>query len=186
MKPVHSLLATLCAALAACVLFATLAVATASARQTGSVLPPNGVYTCDWIAAHSAEALQAGVTCDAAVFFSAMSSPIAGPASAIVVSPNVIDSSDCWDVPENGTRIGPGVFTWSSWEYSHYWNWYPYYGPPFDYTWYIQKPGPTTVKYDRVTDGGVHEWTLAASNNYRWGAQNHTNPAQSFSVCHVG
>jgi hypothetical protein len=134
-------LARLFAALAACVVVAMIAVATASAKQTVSALPPNGVYTCGWIATHPAAAARARVTCDASVFFSAMrqSPPIAGSVVTALASPDTIDSTGCWDIPEDGSRISPGVYAWSSWEYANRWSWAAHYGPPVDYTWYIQK-----------------------------------------------
>jgi hypothetical protein len=184
-------LARLFAALAACVVVAMIAVATASAKQTVSALPPNGVYTCGWIATHPAAAARARVTCDASVFFSAMrqSPPIAGSVVTALASPDTIDSTGCWDIPEDGSRISPGVYAWSSWEYANRWSWAAHYGPPVDYTWYIQKSGPITVLYDRWTDLGhsdtTHRITMATYNVYRLGFQNHSYPTQSWYHCHV-
>jgi hypothetical protein len=113
-----------------------------------------------------------------------MSSPLEGPTAAILGAPDTIDSNGCWDVPDYPNRISPGVYAWSAWEYSNQWSWYPHWGPPVDYTYYIQKPGPTTVLYQRFTDTGAHSIGLGAYNTYRWGAQNHTYPSQSWYVCH--
>jgi hypothetical protein len=194
MKPLNHL-ARIGAALAACVLVGTLAVATASAQQTAaSALPPNSVYTCDWISAHPAAAAQARVTCDPSLFFGAMSAPapIAGPTAAILASPDIIESDGCWNIPESGGTVGPGVYAWSSWEYANYWNWSANNGwpnGPIDYTWYIQIPGPTTVNYARVTDlsHGDHSHVIQypTGNNRRLGFQNHINPAQSWYHCHT-
>jgi hypothetical protein len=170
MKPHNYRRKSAVALLASVVAMTTIAAATASAASSR---PPNGVYTCAWIAAHPAEAAQARVTCDPSVFSTAMSSPL-----------DTIDSNGCWDVPDYPNRISPGVYAWSAWEYSNQWSWYPHWGPPVDYTYYIQKPGPTTVLYQRFTDTGAHSIGLGAYNTYRWGAQNHTYPSQSWYVCH--
>src|SRR4051812_38759046 len=144
MKPLN--LARLASALAACALLGTLVVGTASAaKPTAAAFPPNGVYTCNWITLHPAAAAQAQVTCDPAAFSVTMSAPapIAGPSVAILASPDIIESTDCWNIPEGGGSVSPGVFAWSSFEYSNWWTWNANNAPngPIDYTWYIQKPG---------------------------------------------
>jgi hypothetical protein len=114
--------------------------------------------------------------------------PIAGPAAAILASPDSIESNGCWDIPEGGGVISPGVYAWSSWEYANYWTWYAKQAPngPIDYTWYIQ----TTPNYGRVTDlghGDVGHGPIQYStgNNRRIGFQNHTYPAQNWYHCHA-
>lgn len=189
-------LARISAALAASVLLGTVAMATFSAQQAaGSALPPNGVYTCDWIAGHPAAAAQAQVSCDPSVFFGAVSAPmpIAGPPAMMLASPNTIDSSDCWNIPEGGGSVGPGVYAWSSWEYANWWTWVAnnaWPDGPIDYTWYIQKPGPVTLNYGRVTDlthGDVTHGPIqyTTGNNRRIGFQNHTYPTQNWNHCHA-
>lgn len=150
------------------------------APAQGSVafpMPPNDIYTCDWIAAHPAAAIQAAVTCDPSVFFAASESlalataPGAGP-----------DANGCQPVPNNGSRVGQGVFAWSTYEYANDWVFYGNYSPA-DYTYYIQKTDGTNVVQQRITDVIAHEIGVQA-NIYRWGAQNHSSTAQSWEVCY--
>ncbi len=172
--------------LAACAAGAALAAGVASADR--AKLPPNGVYTCKWIAAHPLAAAQARVTCDASVFFAAMSSPISGPSAAILASPDSIDSTGCWYIPA-GARISPGVYAWSAWEYANDWSWFANFGPPVDYTWYIQKSGPVTLNFDRVTDLGHadhnHALRYPTGNVRRLGFQNWVYPTQQWYHCHT-
>ena len=82
---------TLCIAL-------TTATATA-AKNPVTVLPPNGVYTCPWIATHPAAASLAQVTCDPSVFAPAISSSGFGASSSPTApvsmeSPRMLDSTD--------------------------------------------------------------------------------------------
>lgn len=166
----------LAALVAAVVIAAIAAISTNSAlARTGSSLPPNGVYTCDWIAAHPAAAAQAGVTCDPSIFFAAASArPAAGG------PPITPLSQGCVYLPSSPTRAGQGVFAWSSYQYSTYWGWYGIYSPA-DYTWYVQTSGGTYA-YGNVYDTNSYYLGVPA-NIYRWGAQNHSSTAQQWFVC---
>lgn len=158
----------------------TAAVAPASARGG----PPHGIYTCDWIAAHPAEAAQARVTCDASVFFAGLSSQGTTPAGTASVpnTPDTIDANGCQHVPNGGGRVGKGVFAWSTYEYSNQWAFNGFYSPSY-YTFYIQRTDGTNAVYGPITDTQVHSLGLGA-NVYRWGAQNHSDTAQNWYACY--
>lgn len=146
-----------------------------AARQPS--LPPNGVYTCGWIADHPDAAAQARVTCDLSTFTAAVSaSPVqfAGPGP---VSPL---SVGCQYVPSSGS-VGQGVYAWGTYQYSTYWGWYGF-NSPADYTWYVQRSGAVTYTWGNVSDTNVHSVGVPA-NIYRWGAQNHSSTAQRWDVC---
>jgi hypothetical protein len=83
-----------------------------------------------------------------------------------------------------GGRVSPGVFAWSTYEYSNEWAFYANYGPPVYYTFYIQKTDGTNVLSGPITDNTTHSFRLGSANIYRWGAQNHSYPTQSWWVCY--
>jgi hypothetical protein len=157
-------------------------VTSAFARGGG---PPNGIYTCDWIAAHPAAAAQAQVTCDASVFFAGLSGQTTAPTTSSAStpsSPDTIDANGCQNVPNGGGRVGKGVWAWSLYEYSNQWSWYGRYSPSW-YTFYIQKTDGTNYVYGPITDTSTHSIGIGA-NVYRWGAQNHSDTAQNWYVCY--
>jgi hypothetical protein len=179
-----SLRGRLCVALAVSAL-PVLAVTSSSAAGAAlppNGVPPNGVYTCAWIAAHPAAAAQARVTCD----------PSGGPASAsgsfgagsVLTTPDVIDANGCQYVPGPTTRVGKGVWGWTTYEYASHWGWAANYGPA-DYTWYIQKTDGTNWVSGIIQDTAFHSINIA-SNVYRWGAQNHSSTAEQWYVCYQG
>lgn len=161
---------------------AFVSVSPAAVGSKSPLKPPGNVYTCPWIAEHPREAEQAGVSCDEARF-SAASLHIS---SKVYPFMDPLDSG-CHYYPFDGSWIGQGVFVWTSYKYSDWWQWYeelPVNGTSaHDYTWYVQKPGNITYVYDHVTDGAIHGTGVINSNNYRWGAQNHVNNPRRYFVC---
>jgi hypothetical protein len=137
--------------------------------------PPDGVYTCSWIADHRAAAKRAGVSCDPADFFSGQHVSAREPGSVTALS------QGCTNVPVGGGRVGQGVFAWTTYQYSNKWGWYGRYSPAY-YTYYLQKSGNVTYTWGQIFDTG--SYILGApSNIYRWGAQNHSSTPQSWYVC---
>jgi len=160
------------------VLAASVAVSTSAAAGRSAAFPPNGVYTCDWIAAHPAAASAARVTCDPAVFSAAMSSPLSGAAS-----PDSLLSTGCQPVPNGGGNVGQGVFAWSTYEYAHVWQ-IKGNNSPSDYTWYVKKTDGTTQAWNTESDTATH--TVGVPFNvYRMGAQNHSGTPQNWTVCYT-
>jgi hypothetical protein len=155
------------------------AISIASPTATGALRltsPPNGVYTCSWIASHPAAAAAARVTCDPTVFFAATSSS----ATETPVTPM---NTDCQPVPNGGGRVGKGVFAWSTYQYAHIWQIKGNYSPSY-YTWYVQKTNGVNYVYNVEFDTATH--TVGVPNNiYRMGAQNHSETAQNWNVCYT-
>lgn len=162
---------------------ATLSMATRvhAAPPQGSITPPNDVYTCDWIARHPAAAAAAQVTCDPNARPPAGSSVFSSPIGA---SPASIEAQGCQWVPNGGAKVGQGVFAWSQFEYSNYWNYSVYADSSPNYTWYLQRPDGTNYTHGTVTDFSVHNVGVPA-NNYRWGAQNHSAVPAHWYACYT-
>lgn len=144
--------------------------------------PPGNVYTCPWIAEHPVEAAQARVTCDPGFF-----TPTPFPSPAFTYDSMTPQASGCSYQPPSGW-IGQGVFTWTSFKYTNWWQWYEELplnpnDPTHDYTWYVQRQNGTTHSYDRVFDGATHGTGVIGANNYRWGAQNHVDSIRRYFVC---
>jgi hypothetical protein len=156
---------------------ASVAVSTSSAAVRPA-FPPNGVYTCDWIAAHPAAAAAARVTCDPVVFSAGMS-------ALDTMAPATPDANGCQPVPAGGGRVGKGVWAWlSTYEYANVWQWVGHYSPSW-YTWYIKKTNGTTQVWGENYDTSAHSVGVP-SNVYTWGAQNHSDTAQNWTVCYTG
>ena len=156
-----------------------------AANASGSIQPaspPNGVYTCTWIAAHPLAASQARVSCDQSAFASGVPLTTAG-IGAGSFAPDSIDATGCQYVPAAGT-VGKGVFAWSTYEYANHWN-YSGSNSPADYTWYLQHTDGSNYVSGNVFDTYVHE-TFVPANVYRWGAQNHSTTSQQWYVCYTG
>lgn len=156
----------------------------AGARGTGST-PPNGIYTCSWIAAHPAEALAARVTCDASMFLvatapSALAVLTDGLQAPLGATP---DAYGCTYVPTSG-NIGQGVFAWSGYEYANQWQFTPTYSPN-TYTYYIQRTGGVTYTWGDIYDPYTHTVGVPA-NIYRWGVQNRSSQVNNWYVCYSG
>jgi hypothetical protein len=155
-----------------------------SVASTGQgLMPPGGVYTCAWIAEHPVEAAAAQVSCDPGMF-----TPTGKPTLARTYAFFSPFASGCHYQPFDGGWIGQGVFTWTSYKYTNWWQWYEerpvnYQDPNHDYTWYVQRTDGTSAAYDRVFDGAIHGTGVIGANNYRWGAQNHINDARRYYVC---
>jgi hypothetical protein len=155
------------------------AAAPALGARAGSALPPSGVYTCPWIAANPAAAAQAHVTCDPSGAL-----PTSASQSLAATTPDSIEAQGCQYVPSPTTRVGKGVWGWTTYEYAGSWAFEGFYSPAY-YTWYIQKTDGTNYIYGEILDTGYHSINIA-SNVYRWGAQNHSSTAQQWYVCYSG
>jgi hypothetical protein len=141
------------------------------------------VYTCGWITTHPAAAAQARVSCDPSGGAAASIGTL--PASdAVATTPDVIDANGCQYVPSSTTRVGKGVWGWTTYEYAGTWGWNGFYSPAY-YTWYLQKTDGTNYAHGDILDAGYHSVSIAF-NVYRWGAQNHSSTAQQWYVCYVG
>lgn len=150
----------------------------ASSVVAAPLAPPNGLYTCDWIAQNLVTATEARVTCDPATFRAALTAPLT---ASEATAPPQTATQVCPYVP-NGYRVGKGVFAWSDYYNTTYWQWRGLYSPA-NYTWYIQ--GINGLNYLNGTNidtawdsrGGLMYYT------YRWGAQNHSTTAQQWQTC---
>lgn len=150
------------------------------ASLASAAVPPNGVYTCIWIAAHPSDAALAGVSC----------SPVAPPVvpgafGAFIAAPAapLVSGEVCLSIPGSG-KVGMGVFAWTpAYYYSNYWDIDTNDTPP-NYTWYIQKIDGTNVWAESETDIQIHSH-MPAANDYRGGAQNHSGTATSWRICHA-
>lgn len=136
-------------------------------------MPPNGVYTCDWIAAHPSAALQARVTCDPAVIAGAKALPI--PPQGDVMQPMLTST----DVPV-GARVGQGVFAWSDGGYTNYYEYYGKYSPA-DYTRYVKDEYGVNHYPQEEWDTSNHRVSFP-TGFYFWGAQNHSATPQQWHV----
>jgi hypothetical protein len=142
--------------------------------------PPGNVFTCDWIAEHPNEAARARVSCDGGPFM-----PAPSPTRAVRTRAYRLFSPldvGCGHVPNSG-KVGQGVFAWTTYKYTNYWDWNAVTFDPTNYTWYIQKPGNITVRYGTIYDGGLYHAYSLPNNNHRWGAQNHTSTPLNWYVC---
>lgn len=154
------------------------------AKDRQPATPPGGIYTCDWIAAHPAEAARAGVTC------SPVPPPVMPGADSTLVDPTSIgrvasgpDSLlyTCFRLPSSG-EVGQGVWAWSNgYPYTSYWDINSYFA--HDYHWYIQNVGGTNVHVEHITDASIHSKSVG-SNYHRTGAQNHASTAVHWQSCY--
>jgi hypothetical protein len=135
--------------------------------------PPNGVYTCDWIAVHPAEALQARVTCDPAVIAGTTALPVA-PLNGLV-QPMTVST----DVPV-GARVGQGVFAWGNGGYTYYYTYNGKYSPA-DFTRYVKDDYGVNHYPQRDYDTSLHTVSFP-SGFYYWGAQNHSDTPQQWHI----
>lgn len=172
----------LIAALAVAMVLASVSAVSANSAVAAKhpSLPPGGVYTCDWIAAHPSEAALARVSCDPAVFMAALSEAQSRDAS-VTSAPMGVQSTGCQWLPSQFGSVGQGVFAWSTYQYSTHWSWRGLFSPA-NYTWYLQVGG-STYTYGTVTDTNTYGPLGVPANIYRWGAQNHSGTAQRWDVC---
>ncbi|MEA2494888.1 MAG: hypothetical protein QOJ29_2799 [Thermoleophilaceae bacterium] len=159
-------------------------VATAGAYGAGGGVranPPNGIYTCDWIANHPTAAAAAGVSCSSTPPpISAQDPMVILPASTF--GRDTLDSGTyCFRLPTSG-YVGKGVFAWTAgYPYSQSWSIIGYVA--YDYTWYVQNSGGTNVHVEAITDSYDHS-TFPGWNYYREGAQNHANANVYWGGCY--
>lgn len=163
-------------------LFVVLPLAAASVVASNAAAappaPPNGVYTCDWIAHNPAAAMEAHVTCDPATFFAALAAP---PTTTEAAATPQTATQVCPYVP-NGYRVGKGVFAWSDYYNTTYWQWRGIYSPA-NYTWYIQGLDGLNYVHGDNYDTSWHQQSGLLYYTYRWGAQNHSDTAQQWQTC---
>lgn len=133
--------------------------------------PPDGVYTCSWIAEHLVEAAKARVSCDRREFIATGKPTLAFARGSFIP----VETGDGWvPGPTENEKVGKGVFAWTSYKYTNWWAWYAWVLGANDYTWYIQKPGNITKAYGRVFNDSLYFTPPNfGANNHRWGAQNH-------------
>lgn len=183
-----TLTAIICAAIVAAV--AATAASAGGSAASALLAPPGNVYTCSWIAEHPAAAAAAGVTCDPAVFFMET-----GPASQVGAAqiddgPTLTASPDslCNHIPGGGVLVGKGVYAWSNYEYTDYWNFFGVQSP-YNYEWYLQKLDGTNQyhgSYSSPPDPDpLHEKSNLGFTNRRFGGHNLSSTAQEWYVCHA-
>jgi hypothetical protein len=152
---------------------------------TDTSIPPNGVYTCDWIASHPTAATLAGVSCNENMVNPGSTVSPEQVARATITHHGVSPfANGCQRVPSSGS-IGGGVYAETTFEYSNFWTWNaPSRGE--NYYWYIKH-----------TDGSNQTWGYAfgttgnagvPANVYQWKVQNETgnDPQYWDSVCYSG
>ena len=163
------------------VVVAAMAVALPAGAKTGVPAhgyPPNGVYTCEWIAAHPTEATLARVSCNPD-----MTNPGSSVSPADVAAADLANrsfrsgtmlGSGCPRVPSSGA-IGQGVFASTSPEYSSFWQW-PAGSQHGYFTWYIKKNSDdSTWDWGSQFDG---DFKYTTPNIYYWKVQNNYSNAQ--------
>lgn len=147
-----------------------------------SIVPPDGIYTCSWIAGHPTAATLAGVSCreDMVNPGSSVSPESVGlPSGLGTDSP---DANGCQQVPGGGGKISVGVYAATTYEYSDAWSWIGGFGP---YEWYIQKTTGVYEVYGGVFDNGPYDIGGLQPNIYRWKVHNEGyGPASWWPVCY--
>jgi hypothetical protein len=156
-------------ALIALVIVASATAATKHATASG---PPNGVWTCRYIAAHPAQAAAASVSCSPR-------GPARARATRVLAFMPMTALSPCARVPVSGA-VGRGVYAWGNFQYFNYFSYSPAVIEYF--TWYVQKHDGTNVQWGSDYQTNSHPVNVG-SNYYRWGAQNNGDYAQSWVWC---
>lgn len=160
-------------AVIALVLVPSATAATKPARASG---PPNGVWTCRYIAAHPAQAAAASVSCDPR-------GPVRARARAraprVLAFTPLTALSPCARVPASGA-VSRGVYAWGNFQYFNYFSYSPAVLEYF--TYYVQKMNGTNVQWGTDYQTNSHPVSVG-SNYYRWGAQNNGDYVQSWVWC---
>lgn len=162
---------------------AAVAVQTATAASPSG--PPDGVWTCEWIAAHPVDAARAQVSCVTPVSSMALVTPtvLSSPQPASAASSAAVAAQGCEQIPLDGTRVGRGVFAWGQYWNATHWGFGAQWSPPVDYTWYVQRIDGVNVMNGYVTSLGWYTTPNVGLTAYRWGAQNHGSLPQSWQEC---
>jgi hypothetical protein len=156
---------------------AALAAGGPAAKRPPSGGPPGNVWTCDYIAAHPAEAAAALVSCDGSVpagATSTASSPLA---------PTTLDTADvapCKYVPLGGGYVSPGVYAWSDLDYMNLYSYAPQTIQWFHY--WVQKTDGTTIQQGDDNVANEH-YTPGGYNYLYWGARNDGYTVQRWNYC---
>lgn len=166
------------AAVVTSVLVGTLVAAGTAAADppAGTLKPPQGIFTCSWIAAHPAAAAAWNVSC----------SPVAPSGSPTVTSSTgssiqpIPLANGCQTIPGVGQYVGKGVYAWTTYEYANEWGWTPHYSGVL-FTWYLQKTGNVTYAWNTGDSAGNIN---VPATNYRWGAQNNDPQPNNWNVCY--
>lgn len=175
----------ICVLLALGLASATAAIPAAAANVSGApwLQPADGVFTCDWIAAHPAAASHWLVSCGDV---SANAASTTDPTSASINGGVTPFTTGCQWIPSSTTYIGMGVYAWTSYVTAGNWDWTGSTNPaggPYLYHWYLQKADGSN--YAQHADTTVGSGSIGApSASYRWGAQNEWNPAVHWQVCY--
>lgn len=172
-------LALLAAVIGAATVVAPATASVGNGASAQSTMPPGDVYTCDWISNHQAAALAAGVTCDAVTFFTEM--------SGFPVDPQPATAGCCTQipVPQDGGRVGPGVFAWGPGEYTNYWSFKANYPvSPYWDNWWIEKSSDNSVLLSGTlfNDNMDGPFQVPSTAVRKWGAQNKTQIAQNWTL----
>lgn len=164
-----SAIASLC-----CGLLVSLIAASGSLAHTSQVLPPNGVYTCQWITANPTAATLARVSCN-----SDMVNPgsLVSPASVASVRP---DANGSQDIPSPTTCVSQGVYTRTTSEYAGVWTWYPILATQ-PYYYYLKKSSDDSNVYNGHSTGGGGGAT-EPNNVYYFKVQNDGPTCQRWHV----
>lgn len=156
---------------------AALAAGGPAAKRPPSGGPPGGVWTCDYIAAHQAEASAALVSCNGTVPAGATapsSSPL-GPTSG-----DYLDVPPCKYVPLGGGKVGTGVYAWSD---LHYLNQFSYAPDVVEwFHWWLEKQDGTAVLQGDDNVANTHT-NPGGYNYFYWGARNDGPTPQRWYYC---
>lgn len=146
---------------------------------TVGAYPPDGIYTCAWIAANPTAATLARVSCRADGVNPG--SQITPAEAADLATPSTPDTNPCQRVPGSGA-IGTNVYAATTFEYSTAWFWpTSSRGEPF--WWYIKHTDGSNQAYNYSAGGGGQLGVPA--NIYQWKVQNKGADAQYWDgVCY--
>jgi hypothetical protein len=139
--------------------------------------PPNGIYTCAWIAANPTAATLAGYSCHADMVNPGSAvSPGAAFSTVTAFGPDSADANGC----QNVGPMSSGVYGATTYEYANNWRWV---GGNGKYHWYLQKTDGTYYVNGPELDDGFHE-IFVPFNVYRWKVQNQGSNGAVWNVCY--
>lgn len=142
-----------------------------SAPTITQLLPPNGVFTCSWIAAHPAAATAFAVSCSPD-----MQNAGADPATVATIQGQIaralgrsLASQGDVRVPAAGA-ISHGVYAATSAQYSVRWGWTDASQSETFY-WYVKR-NDDSIRDSGFSLGGGGGTTNLGANNYHWQVYN--------------
>ena len=158
---------------------AALAAGGHAAKRPPSGGPPGGVWTCDYIAAHPAEAAAALVSCDGSIPAGASAGSVASSALS-PTSGDFLDVPPCKYVPLGGGYVSPGVYAWSDLHYLDTFSYSPQTIQWFHW-WLERQDGSAAMQGD---DNVTNSHTNPGGYNYfYWGARNDGTTVQRWYYC---